>query len=342
MQRTWPTCTGRWRLGCLGVSALFWLGQAVSAQNPRMNLLKNPGFEQMKDGKLLDWTLADTMSSVSSELAHGGKQSLKIVDADDKKGSNVLGPTFSVIPKREYFLKGWVYLGEGEARNPVGIYLWSLDEQGKEIRGPGGKQSSVAPRLTQGRWIHFFQPVTVFGDAHKFRMVIHTFDAAKGTVYVDDVELLECFPGVYGNAIGWQGGSPDHLVTHEADCSVRWACAEADQVGKSFQPPLDWSKYTGASVWIHSNLAAGNAVILVLASENPKTEGPDYYTVLVPLDWTGWRQFVFTFKDMKTGRSPIGFRRIERAYFAATGWNLTPNPNVVLHFEDLRPVNISQ
>lgn len=325
----------------LGAAVLFCAVQA-GAQNPRLNLLKNSGFEQVKDGNLEEWTLVGNMANVSTERAHAGKQSLKIVDAEDKKGSSTLSPTFSVIPKREYFLKGWAYLVQGSTRNPLGIYLWSLDEQGKEVRGPGGKQSFVAPRLTEGRWVHFFQPVTVFGEARKMRVLVRSFDAAQCTAFVDDVELLECFPGVFGDALGWQGGSPDHLVTHTAECSVRWACVEADQVSKTFQPPLDWSKYSGASVWIHSNLAAGNAVILVLASENPKTEGPDYYTVLVPLDWTGWRQFVFAFKDMKVGRTPIGLKRIERIYFAATGWNLTFNPNVVLHFEDLKPANISQ
>ena len=339
----WCVRAGGRRLGPAAFCALVvCLTGLVRAQNPRLNLLKNSGFEQVADGKPVEWTIADTMSTLSSEQVHAGKQSLKIVDADEKNGSNVLSPVFSVIPKREYFLRGWVYLQEGNPRNPLGIYLWSLDEQGKEVRGPGGKQSNAGPRLTAGRWVQFFQPMTVFPGAQRVRVVVHTFSTATCTVFVDDIELLECVPGVFGDAAAWSGGCPDNTETHAADYSVRWSHADADQLSRTYQPPLDWSKYTGLSLWLHANKATGNAFVLVLASDDPKTEGPDYYSVKIPVEWTGWKQFVFPFKDMAVGRKPIGFRKIERIYFASTGWNVTPNPDLVIQVEDLRPVNVSQ
>jgi hypothetical protein len=321
---------------------MLCLGPAAAAQNPRLNLLRNSGFEQVAEGKLAEWVVSDTMTSMTTERAHAGKQALKIVDTEDRKGSNVLGPVFSVIPRREYFLRGWAYLREGSVRNPIGFYLWSLDEQGKEVKGPDGKQSLISPRLTEGRWVSFFQPMTIFPGAVTMRVVIHTFDAAKCTVFVDDVELLECFPGIFGDTLAWRGGSPDHLVTRNADYSVRWSHGDSDQLARDFTPPLDWSKYSGLSVWLHANEALGNAFILVLTSENPATEGSDYYSVQIPVEWQGWKQFIVPFKDLRRARTPLGFGCIERIYFAATGWNLTPNPDLVIHLADLKPIQVVQ
>jgi hypothetical protein len=45
---------------------------------------------------------------------------------------------------------------------------------------------------------------------------------------------------------------------------------------------------------------------------------------------------------MGVGRTPVGFKKIERIQFASTGWGVTPNPDLVLHLEDIRPVNVSQ
>lgn len=328
--------------GLVTMLAGLCLATAVVAQNPRLNLLKNSGFEQMADGKLLEWSLPDAMSTVTTERVHAGKQAVRIVDAEDRKGSNLMGPVLTIVPQREYFLRGWAYLQEGSVRNPVGFYLWSLDDKGKEIKGPDGKQSLVSPRLTEGRWVSFFQPMTVFGGAAKVRVVVHSFDAAKATVFVDDVELLECFPGIFGDTLAWRGGSPDHLVTHGSDYSVRWCCGDADQLVRDYKPPLDWSGYGGLSFWLHANEAMGNAVMLTLASEDPATEGADYWSLQIPVEWKGWKQFIIPFKDLKVSRKPVSFACIERITIAATGWNMTFNPNLVLHLTDLKPIKVVQ
>jgi len=318
------------------------LATAAAAQNPRLNLLKNSGFEQMAEGKVAEWSLPDAMCALTTERAHAGKQAVKIADTEDRKGSNLLGPVLTIVPQREYFLRGWAYLQQGSVRNPVGFYLWSLDNTGKEIKGPEGKQSLVSPRLTEGRWVSFFQPMALFSGATRMRVVVHTFDAAKATVFVDDVELLECFPGIFGDTLAWRGGSPDHLVTHGADYSVRWSCTDSDQLSRDCKPPLDWSKYSGLSVWLHANEALGNAFILVLTSENPATEGADYYSLQIPVEWKGWKQFIIPFKDLKVSRKPVGYACIERIHFAATGWNLTFNPDLVINVADLKPIQVVQ
>lgn len=335
--------TTRRCLGLLAAAALTWTAQCLHAQNPRLNLLKNSGFEQVANGLPVDWTLSSGTASLCGERVHSGRQALKLVDPDATASASARSPIFSVIPKREYFLRGWAYLEPGTGSpKPLGVYLWSLDAQGKEIRGPGGRQSSISPPLMPGRWVHFFQPMTVFEKAVKTRVVLHTFSITSGTVYVDDVELLECFPGIFGEAVEWKGGSPDHLLTQSAEYSVRWSCADADQLTRFYEPPLDWSGSNGVSLWLHANKAAGNAVVLVFLSENTATEGPDYYSMKIPIDWTGWRQFVVAFKDLAVSRKPLGWNKIGRIYFASKGYSVTPNPDVVLHLENLKPVNLSQ
>ncbi len=337
------TTTQRCLALLLAATALAWTTTGLRAQNPRLNLLKNSGFEQVANGAPADWTLSSAAASLSGERVHSGRQALKLADPDATQSVSARSPVFSVIPKREYFLRGWAYLDPGtESPKPLGVYLWSLDAQGKEIRGPGGRQSSITPRLMPGQWVHFFQPMTLFEKAVKMRVVLHTFSVTSGTVYLDDVELLECFPGVFGEAVAWQGGSPDHLLTQSAEYSVRWSCADADQLIRVCEPPLDWSGFNGVSLWLHSSMAAGNAVALVFISENTTTEGPDYYSTKIPIDWTGWRQFVLAFKDLSVSRKPLGWNKISRIYLASKGYGLTYHPDLVLHLENLKPVNLSQ
>ena len=44
----------------------------------------------------------------------------------------------------------------------------------------------------------------------------------------------------------------------------------------------------------------------------------------------------------RSSRKPLGWNKLGRIYLASKGYNLTYHPDVVLHLENLKPVNLSQ
>jgi hypothetical protein len=179
-------------------------------------------------------------------------------------------------------------------------------------------------------------------NAKTVEICIHTYNAAVLTCYVDDVELLECFGHAWGDAENWIGGTPDDFMPKGSDISVRWAHRESTKLTKQMDPPADWSNDSGVSFWLHANKATGNAFMLTIFSENPRTTGPDYWSTRIQVDWKGWRQFVFSFKELTRSRSPLGWNRIGHVSFCATGWRNTLNPELVIHLANFRPVDVFQ
>ena len=87
---------------------------------------------------------------------------------------------------------------------------------------------------------------------------------------------------------------------------------------------------------------AGEKVLVVYAREF-EPEGDDCDArLLCEAYFKGWKQFIIPFKDMKVSRKPVSLACVERITFAATGWNLTFNPNLVLHLTDLKPIKVVQ
>ena len=307
------------------------------AQVPRLNLTGNSGFEKLVDGKPVDWRIADNMSSITTEHAHTGKRSLKINDTEPTKGSSLFSPTFKVIDRRNYYLRAWVKLDTGTPSG-LGLYVRFNDADGKEIKNSEGRQQIASPKMVQDQWVPVFFKARVPDGAKTVQLWVHTFNAAVLTCCVDDLQLLECFEGAWGEAENWSGGIPDEFMTKDGAFSVRWAQGESSSLTKTFEPAADWSKYSGLSFWLHANKAANSAFMLILVSENPQTEGMDYWSKKIVADWQGWQQFVFSFGELDRSRKPIGWNHLEKVYLTASGWGNTPDPGLVIHVAALRPV----
>jgi hypothetical protein len=321
------------------VALVILTAWCAGAQMPRLNLLKNSGFEKGDGNKLANWLIRDHMSTWTREKAHGGTHSLKITDATEKQGSAVYSRRFKVIPRRKYYLRAWVYLESGP-KNGLGLYLKFRDAEGKEIFDPGGKQQIARFTMAPGRWVPVFFRGHVPPKAKTVEICIHTYNAVIVTCYVDDVELFECFGNAWGDAENWEGGIPDEWFPHGDEISVRWAHRASSSLTKAFTPPADWSEHSGISFWLHANKATGNAFMLTILSENPRTKGPDYWSVRIPVDWKGWRQFAYSFKELRKSREPIGWNHIDKIRFAAAGWGNTPNPELVIHLAGFHFVDV--
>jgi hypothetical protein len=132
---------------------------------------------------------------------------------------------------------------------------------------------------------------------------------------------------------------PDEQTVKEGEASGRW---DTDRAAPAIylaagDLPTDWEAFGALEVWVHSAEATGAVFAIALYSENPATEGEDYYRCLVPVDWEGWRFFHLEPRSFARSRSPVGWRQVDSLRFAIAGWNdLKQAPGTVLCFDALR------
>ncbi|UCH36504.1 MAG: alginate lyase family protein [Armatimonadota bacterium] len=68
------------------------------------------------------------------------------------------------------------------------------------------------------------------------------------------------------------------------------------------------------------------------------SEGWDYFAAFLDVDWQGWKLVRFEKSDFAASRQPIGWHWIRSVAFNASGWDLTPDPEMELSFDDIRLV----
>jgi len=116
----------------------------------------------------------------------------------------------------------------------------------------------------------------------------------------------------------------------------KWANHPATPTLTSSDIPHDWSDYDTLSFWMYSAAANDAAFMMVLSSENPESEGIDYYSTKITVNWTGWKFFEFPFAAIGKSRQPVGFNKIDSMRFTATGWNNQPQEDTVIYLDDVR------
>jgi len=100
--------------------------------------------------------------------------------------------------------------------------------------------------------------------------------------------------------------------------------------------PQDWSRFNLLRIWIHSAKAVPARFMVLVPSENPDTEGMDYWSYGVRLDFEGWRELVFPLGRKGGTRSPRGWGQIDGIRFTATGWDNVPHPEADVLIDDVR------
>lgn len=142
-------------------------------------------------------------------------------------------------------------------------------------------------------------------------------------------------PPPFSQPGAWKGGVADAAIHKVWPQSICWRHGQSSGLGCSFKPAQDWSKFGTLSFWLHSEKATGSHFMLILPSENPSSEGADYYSFRITLDWTGWKQFVLPFNELGAAREPIGWKQIEGIRFTASGYGNTPDPVAVVRLDGL-------
>lgn len=285
------------------------------------------GFEA--DEPAASWMLKDHgISAVTGTRAHAGKRCLRIVDPDEKVGSNVLSAPLAVERDKVCFVSMWLFLEKGDP-NGLGVYLNFLDADGKRL-AQASERSAHRPPMRLGRWTSTLFTVTPPKAATQVQLWLHTFSAAVVTCCVDDVQVELSAPEKLGPAAEWQGGTLD-AVHHKAwPYGLRWDHGESPALTREFPKSQDWTSYSGVRFWMYCARPGTSTFVLIFNSENKKTEGPDYYSLKVALDWQGWKQFTVPFHELGRAREPMGWNRIDNVVLTASGWGQTLNPKTVV------------
>ncbi|MDQ3812504.1 MAG: hypothetical protein M3347_00980, partial [Armatimonadota bacterium] len=160
--------------------------------------IPNGDFEQGLQG----WKIGEgeKMSSLSQEQAASGKNSLKVVDDDEKLGSDVTGPRVPIKGAGSHVLHGKVFPVSGQG---LGIYVRVLDREGKTIDAQDTHQRG-APTEPVGKWTPFTMQIYTSPEAAFLELWIHSYGAAKVTAYLDDFAFVSStgiakppWPGTY-------------------------------------------------------------------------------------------------------------------------------------------------
>ncbi len=115
--------------------------------------------------------------------------------------------------------------------------------------------------------------------------------------------------------------------------SVCWRHGQASTLDLPLTTAQDWSEFNAVSFWMHSEKATGSSFMALFFSENPETDGQDYYSHKITLDWTDWKQFVLPFNELRATRGPLGWSRITGVRFTASGFGNNPHPSAVLRLD---------
>ena len=130
----------------------------------------------------------------------------------------------------------------------------------------------------------------------------------------------------------WEGGTVDADVKRGGEASIRWAHADSDRLGL-VDAPADWTSHDTIRFQLHSEVKTDSEFMLIIVSENPGTEGMDYWMARLKLDFEGWKEIVLPRRSMNRARRPKGWDQVGEVFFTASGWENEPDPRAVVHID---------
>ncbi|MEA3401847.1 MAG: heparinase II/III family protein [Armatimonadota bacterium] len=134
---------------------------------------------------------------------------------------------------------------------------------------------------------------------------------------------------------GWDGFELATDLAHHGDTSALWRNHPDTPGVSSSEIPHDWSEYGAFTFWVHNERELDARFMCIISSENPATEGIDYWSIGVPLSFTGWKRFGVLIREGSGVRSPRGWDQVDSIRFTASGWGNEPHPEAVVHIDQL-------
>ena len=141
------------------------------------------------------------------------------------------------------------------------------------------------------------------------------------------------------DAVGcWRGLELSNAHAHSGQTSARWADMDKTPGVTCADIPHDWTPYAHFTFWVYVEKPVDGRFMCIISSENPQTEGPDYWAVAVSLNRAGWTRYGIRIGSGGV-RSPLGWDQVQTVTFTASGWDNTPNREAVVHIDELKLTN---
>lgn len=139
----------------------------------------------------------------------------------------------------------------------------------------------------------------------------------------------------FASVDAWDGFELSDTHARSGKTSALWRNMQRTSRVGSQDIPHDWSAYSAFTFWVYNESESPNAFMCIISSENPETEGIDYWAVKVPLSFTGYKRFGVLIRPNSGIRSPRGWDQVDSIYFTASGWGNEPNPEAVVYIDRL-------
>ncbi|MGC9317501.1 MAG: heparinase II/III family protein, partial [Armatimonadota bacterium] len=144
------------------------------------------------------------------------------------------------------------------------------------------------------------------------------------------------------DAAAWSGGEAAVEPRTQGEGSIRWELA-ANRELRCEAIPHDWSEYNAVAFDIYSEKATGSPFWLLLYSEDPEREGPDYFVLRLRLDFEGWRSYTLPYIEIGRARQPVGWHYIQHCRLhSAWDPNIEVDPEAVAYVDNVRVVQFDE
>ena len=168
---------------------------------------------------------------------------------------------------------------------------------------------------------------------------------APGTRLLLDELRLVAVPATDPPVIGsmeddlmlWRGLKPERELVRQGEQAGRWGdlaeIPRLDWCGGL----TDWRPFGGLHLWIHSAVANGQQLKIIVWSDSLQTRERDGYSHDLVVDWDGWREFLLDDAAFQTAYQPEGWGKVDGVGIVGGRWgDLQALPDTSLILDDIR------
>lgn len=104
--------------------------------------------------------------------------------------------------------------------------------------------------------------------------------------------------------------------------------------------PSDITPYTELKFSVYANADTPCKILIRFMSNDPATEGDDYYSSSISFSHDGWQEISMPLSKFGKAREPLGYDQVTLLEFCGSGWDMANDmDNTVLYFDDIKLVN---
>ncbi|NUQ01030.1 MAG: hypothetical protein HUU35_14370, partial [Armatimonadetes bacterium] len=130
----------------------------------------------------------------------------------------------------------------------------------------------------------------------------------------------------------WDKLTPAPALMLEGQPALHWPEPATQVTVNALGTPTDWSRFKCLRFAMHSARAVPTTLTLVMESQNPASEGIDYFTYTFKADYQGWREHVLPLAMVGKARQPLGWDKIGKVYLSSNWAHVPIDPGTELHF----------